>query len=484
MALVKQKFNLENLLLEFYSFQHPITGEIWVDGVSIAKSLGYENYSDAIYKLVKNISFKSSWRDLMSNLCDLTIPLNLPQNWNKNTTMINEGGLNCLIMSSRLPNAQKYKEWVCGTVLPTIRKTGKYEIIKNIDENLEIEYLKLKSRYSNLNCDLIKTQSELNMEKMNKEHELNKLRLENEYRLKALKDENVNHLKFLKEENDKLKVIQLTTSQDSIFNGIFSQQQSNYAKSLKRKIDDVFETASISTDMSSVNLPGKDNVIALFKHSLNGKLKISRTQVDTLNTKRYSKIENSTIVHVNPIKRHTRHHKINASDFEWVLIKTPIHTSNSTKSWNLFRQKHALSFQYGVKFYNKPLTTFTFLDKEELIELYNKIINSKDFDESKWLFEDEQEFVSKCNFFINDNELSFYEKLQTFINDIENPFENDTLPDPPSYNSVMNEVKKFIGTLSEANVQSHDWFEIRKIQHEKGFLFDYFSKNQNNSIKH
>lgn len=31
-----------------------------------------------------------------------------------------------LIMKSKLPSAEKFEEWVCNEVLPTIRKTGGY----------------------------------------------------------------------------------------------------------------------------------------------------------------------------------------------------------------------------------------------------------------------------------------------------------------------------------------------------------------------
>jgi hypothetical protein len=41
-------------------------------------------------------------------------------------TVINESGLYSLILSSKLPNAKKFKHWVTAEVLPTIRKTGGY----------------------------------------------------------------------------------------------------------------------------------------------------------------------------------------------------------------------------------------------------------------------------------------------------------------------------------------------------------------------
>ena len=40
--------------------------------------------------------------------------------------VINESGLYSLILTSRKPNAKKFRRWVTGEVLPTIRKTGSY----------------------------------------------------------------------------------------------------------------------------------------------------------------------------------------------------------------------------------------------------------------------------------------------------------------------------------------------------------------------
>ena len=42
--------------------------------------------------------------------------------------LIPEGDIYRLIFSSKLPSAQKFEEWVMDEVLPSIRKTGKYEI--------------------------------------------------------------------------------------------------------------------------------------------------------------------------------------------------------------------------------------------------------------------------------------------------------------------------------------------------------------------
>jgi hypothetical protein len=42
--------------------------------------------------------------------------------------IISESGLYRLIMTSRKPQAEPFQDWVCQEVLPSIRKTGKYEV--------------------------------------------------------------------------------------------------------------------------------------------------------------------------------------------------------------------------------------------------------------------------------------------------------------------------------------------------------------------
>ena len=44
-------------------------------------------------------------------------------------TIINESGLYSLILSSKLPDAKKFKRWVTSEVLPSIRKTGNYSFL-------------------------------------------------------------------------------------------------------------------------------------------------------------------------------------------------------------------------------------------------------------------------------------------------------------------------------------------------------------------
>ncbi len=53
-------------------------------------------------------------------------------------TVINESGLYSLILSSKLPEAKKFRRWVTSEVLPTIRRTGGYHLPQTLSEALQM----------------------------------------------------------------------------------------------------------------------------------------------------------------------------------------------------------------------------------------------------------------------------------------------------------------------------------------------------------
>lgn len=90
-----------------------INNEPYFIGNDVATILGYRNTRDAILKHV----------DEEDKISDVAF---YDGSQNRNMTVINESGLYSLIMSSKLPNAKKFKRWVTHEVIPSIRKTGGY----------------------------------------------------------------------------------------------------------------------------------------------------------------------------------------------------------------------------------------------------------------------------------------------------------------------------------------------------------------------
>lgn len=88
-------------------------GEPWFVGKDVAEILGYSDLNKAVAMHVDDDDKK---------LNDKTSP----SFGQRGTTLINESGLYSLVLSSKLPDAKKFKHWVTAEVLPAIRKTGGY----------------------------------------------------------------------------------------------------------------------------------------------------------------------------------------------------------------------------------------------------------------------------------------------------------------------------------------------------------------------
>ena len=93
-----------------------IDNEPWVVGKDVAEILGYSNTRKALTDHV----------DDEDKLDGVTIRDSIGRE--QSPVFINESGLYSLILSSKMPNARKFKRWVTSEVLPTLRKTGHYEM--------------------------------------------------------------------------------------------------------------------------------------------------------------------------------------------------------------------------------------------------------------------------------------------------------------------------------------------------------------------
>ncbi|XWN29751.1 MAG: Bro-N domain-containing protein [Devosia sp.] len=73
-------------------------------------------------------------------------------------TIINESGLYSLILTSRKPEAKRFKKWVTSVVLPSIRKTGQYGSAKiDIDKIVEIVERVVDAKIAALLPEIAKT---------------------------------------------------------------------------------------------------------------------------------------------------------------------------------------------------------------------------------------------------------------------------------------------------------------------------------------
>jgi prophage antirepressor-like protein len=99
-------FAFENQDIRFVNGQ-PVANDV-------AIALGYAKPADAVYRLVK---------PKYKGVCKIQTP-----GGRQSVTVLKEAGIYALAMSSKLPSAEKFQDWVFETVLPEIRKTGGFNL--------------------------------------------------------------------------------------------------------------------------------------------------------------------------------------------------------------------------------------------------------------------------------------------------------------------------------------------------------------------
>jgi anti-repressor protein len=106
---------------DVHKFSHDLFGEIrairrdeelWFVGSEIAKILGYADTAQAIRK-----NCKGGVHQTLPSISGEQV-----------YTIIPESDLYRLVLRSKLPSAEQFQDWVVGEVLPTLRKTGRYEM--------------------------------------------------------------------------------------------------------------------------------------------------------------------------------------------------------------------------------------------------------------------------------------------------------------------------------------------------------------------
>ena len=91
-----------------------IDGNPWFVGRDVTEVLGYVNSRKALLDHV----------DDEDKYDGVTIRDSIGRE--QNPVMINESGLYSLILSSKMPNAKRFKHWVTAEVIPSVRKNGGY----------------------------------------------------------------------------------------------------------------------------------------------------------------------------------------------------------------------------------------------------------------------------------------------------------------------------------------------------------------------
>ena len=108
----------------------------WFVGIDVARALGYAKPNEAIRT--------------NTNKEDTSIAgVSDANNHTQQMIVINESGLYDMVFDSRLPKAKEFRHWVTSDVIPSIRKTGKYEAVPKQD-SYQIEDFSTPYGFSNV----------------------------------------------------------------------------------------------------------------------------------------------------------------------------------------------------------------------------------------------------------------------------------------------------------------------------------------------
>lgn len=92
-----------------------LNGEPWFVGKDIAAALGYGEGKSLANAVANHVD------DVDKGVTEMMTPGGMQK-----MVIVNESGVYSLIFGSKLEGAVRFKRWVTGEVLPTLRKTGSY----------------------------------------------------------------------------------------------------------------------------------------------------------------------------------------------------------------------------------------------------------------------------------------------------------------------------------------------------------------------
>lgn len=96
-----------------------LNGEPWFVGKDIAAALGYGEGKSLANAVANHVD------DVDKGVTEMMTPGGMQK-----MVIVNESGVYSLIFGSKLEGAVRFKRWVTGEVLPTLRKTGSYRMPK------------------------------------------------------------------------------------------------------------------------------------------------------------------------------------------------------------------------------------------------------------------------------------------------------------------------------------------------------------------
>jgi Prophage antirepressor len=105
-------------------------GEIWFVLVDVCQILEIGNTGDVLARLDDDEKAEIDIVDVSSNGVEQR----------RTFSLVNESGLYSLILRRRKPQAKRFRKWVTAQVLPSIRRTGRYDAGQQSKADAPVEF--------------------------------------------------------------------------------------------------------------------------------------------------------------------------------------------------------------------------------------------------------------------------------------------------------------------------------------------------------
>nr|AMO27608.1 BRO-J [Lymantria dispar multiple nucleopolyhedrovirus] len=376
-------------------------GGVAVKLKELALFLGYADVKMS-YKHVPD-EWKITWKNLQNKLASkrhqLVAPPTTPANWHPETLFVLEPGVYALMARSTKPMAKERMKYVYETILPTIRKTGKFEMSKTSDvinydarmAEMKVELLEEKMKHQSTVVCLAE-----------KERAIVEIKLEHERQLAEFKEREYEMRLAMQRLSE---AANMTMTQFAV-NALLAKDNIEENQQMRKTLVEVSDRVVPALS----DRPHKEEYITGYERTVNGKrrIRMCRSQLNEIEqqdrTMQRYRDETSGGRDTRNKKAKTARSKRYAwlrDSEKFLQLKCP----NPVAVWLKVRVERPLVF-YGLRYTNKLKTEMEVLDERELREKYakdaamcerNRPIHAKLIEEFRKLgLEDETDCVARC----------------------------------------------------------------------------------------
>nr|AMO27569.1 BRO-D [Lymantria dispar multiple nucleopolyhedrovirus] len=433
-------------------------GSVAVKLKELALFLGYADVKMS-YKLIPE-EWKITWKNLQNELVSkrhhLVAPSTTPANWQPETLFVLEPGVYALMARSTKPMAKEKMKFVYETILPTIRKTGKFEMNKtsniNYEAEMKIKLLEEKMEHQSTVARYDSKLAEANMKLVEKERtiavydaklaEKERAIVEKERAIVEMKLDHERQLGEFKKREYEMRLAMQHLSAAA------NMTMTQFAVNALLAKDNIAENEKMRGTLAEVSgrvvpaladRPDKEEYLTGYERTTNGKRKIRmcRSQLNEIQqqdkaAKRYRDEASRPATRSGPPPSIPKRYAWLKDSEKFLQLKCP----NPVAVWLKVRMEQPHMF-YGLRYTNKLKTEVEVLDERELREKYakdaamcerNKQIHSKRIDEFKALgLLSADDCVARCL----TPGLEAKERIHAVAEDILNKLDADLAPSEP-----------------------------------------------------